>query len=96
MGVSIDEEQMSSDHSAHSARRVEGCWFISWWPVRSLTRNQAITAMMLSDVLAGMPRGREREDRLWPHVEGWARELGLAGSTVLEWAGEAPAWRAGA
>lgn len=47
---------------------------MSWLPERTLTRNQAITAMVL-----GEAAGREPQpgDRIWPFAEEWAAELGL-------------------
>ena len=51
---------------------------MTWLPGRLLTRNEAITAMTIAetvgDVLGNEPRPSAR---LWPHVEGWAAELGI-------------------
>jgi hypothetical protein len=43
-------------------------WEVSWLPGRLLTRNDAITAMVLADVtgLGDM----HPQHRLWAHVEG--------------------------
>jgi hypothetical protein len=41
----------------------------------TLDRNQAITALTLSEVSARRPKPG---DRIWGHVEGWAAELGLS------------------
>ncbi|MCW2931847.1 MAG: hypothetical protein JWM19_2809, partial [Actinomycetia bacterium] len=48
---------------------------MSWLPGQLLDRNEAITAMVLAD-LAG-PDTVHDGHRLWPHVQGWAAELGL-------------------
>jgi hypothetical protein len=54
---------------------------VSWLPGRVLDRNSAITAMVLADQ-AGNDDLNERH-RLWPHIEGWAAELGLTGHDAV-------------
>ena len=54
---------------------------MSWLPGRVLDRNSAITAMVLADQ-AGVHDLNERH-RLWPHIEGWAAELGLTGPNAV-------------
>ena len=52
-------------------------WEVSWLPGQTLDRNTAITAMILADTAA---KDDLREGhRLWPHIQGWAAELGLTG-----------------
>jgi hypothetical protein len=91
MALTILDEAMSSDRSAHTARAVPGTrhrWEVSWLPGRHLDRNSAITAMMLADTVG--PGDVRAGHRLWPHVEGWAAELGLTGPDVLAQAGDPP------
>jgi hypothetical protein len=93
MGLTILDDGMSSDRTAHTARRVPGeahGWEVSWLPGRVLDRNSAITAMVLADVTADgdVTAGH----RLWIHVEGWAAELGLTAPDVLTQISSPPGW----
>ncbi len=77
MTLTITGTTMTSDHAAHTAQETSGRngWEVSWLPGQTLDRNTAITAMTLADVVskAGIDEGH----RLWPHIQGWAAELGL-------------------
>ena len=55
----------------HDVDDGPGVWAVSGQPGRLLTRNQAITAMVLAERLAG---GYGDDD---PFVIGWRQELGL-------------------
>lgn len=77
MSIEISEDQMACVATGHTAHRGEAGWQVSWLPGRTLTRNQATTAMVLGEV-AG--RGPQPGDRVWPFAEGWAAELGLPGA----------------
>jgi hypothetical protein len=84
MALKILDDSMSSDRSPHTARLLPGAqhtWEVSWLPCRHLNRNEAITAMVLADVTVDgdMRPGH----RLWPHVGGWAAELGMTASDAL-------------
>ena len=84
MTLTINDTTMTSDQTAHTARQAPGSqhlWQVSWLPGRALDRNSAITAMVLADQ-AGEHDLNERH-RLWPHIEGWAAELGLTGSDAV-------------
>jgi hypothetical protein len=84
MTLTINDDSMSSDRTGHTARPVPGhrqAWVVSWLPGHHLDRNSAITAMVIADVSG--PGGLDRGHRLWPHVEGWAAELGLTARTAL-------------
>lgn len=84
MALTILDDNMSSDRTPHTARLVPGeghVWEVSWLPGRHLDRNSTITAMMLADVTG--PGGMHAGHRLWPHVEGWAAELGLTAPGAL-------------
>ena len=71
-------DAMTSDHTRHTARPVPGAihtWEVTWLPGRHLSRDEAVTAMVLADVTA---RQYVTERHwVWHHVEGWAAELGL-------------------
>jgi hypothetical protein len=91
MTLTILDDVISSDRTAHSARVLPGptrLWEVSWLSGRSLDRNAAITAMVLADVTGSgdMHPGH----RLWIHVEGWAAELGLTAPDVLTRTTRAP------
>jgi len=74
MALRITESSITSDGTAHTARISPDGWQVSWLPGRTLTRNQAVSALMLTQEAS---RGIEQGDRLWPHVTVWAGELGL-------------------
>ena len=79
MTLTIHDTTMTSDQTAHTARQspTRDGWEVSWLPGQTLDRNTAITAMILADVVgkADLHEGH----RLWPHIQGWAEELGLTG-----------------
>jgi hypothetical protein len=58
-------------YSSHAAPDGQGAWIVSYLPSRLLSRNQAITAMVLAERLAA---GYGDDDLF---VIGWREELGL-------------------
>ena len=72
MNIKITDEAMTSDTTPHSTRPDGHGWAVTWLPGRVLTRNQAITAMMLAETVAGHHTGQR-----WPFIESWANELGI-------------------
>jgi hypothetical protein len=92
MTLTINDATMTSDQSAHTARLAPGQehrWEVSWLPGQALDRNTAITAMALAD-LAAEDDLREGH-RLWPHIQGWANELGLTAPDAITRATQPPA-----
>jgi hypothetical protein len=84
MTITINDTTMTTDQNPHTARLAPGgdrAWEVSWLPGEVLNRNSAITAMVLADT-ARTPELHEGH-RLWPHIEGWAAELGLTGSDAI-------------
>ena len=83
MTLTINDTTMTSDQSPHSARHApsRNGWEVSWLLGRTLDRNTAITAMVMADTTAD-ERVREGH-RLWPHIQGWAQELGLTASDAI-------------
>jgi hypothetical protein len=80
-----------NDQNPHTARLAPGgghAWEVSWLPGEVLNRNSAITAMVLADT-TGTPDLHEGH-RLWPHIEGWAAELGMTGSDAITLASQPP------
>jgi hypothetical protein len=84
MTLTINDDHISGEHTPHTARRPPGhehAWEVSWLPGRLLDRNGAVTAMILADI-AGLGTSYPG-DRRWPHIEGWAAELGLTAPDAL-------------
>jgi hypothetical protein len=84
MTLTIKEATMTSDRTAHTARQAPGRehrWEVSWLPGQLLDRNTAITAMTLADLAA--EDDLHDGHRLWPHIQGWAQELGLTASDAI-------------
>jgi len=91
MTLTINDTTMTSDQNPHTARHAPGRphqWEVSWLPGQVLDRNTAITAMILAD-LTGEGDLHEGH-RLWPHIEGWAAEVGLTGPDAIARASEPP------
>jgi hypothetical protein len=91
MALIINDTDMTSDQSPHTARQVPGNrhgWEVSWLPGQVLDRNTAITAMTLADIAAtgDIPPGH----RLWPVVESWSAEVGLTGHDAIAQASQPP------
>ena len=91
MAVTINDTTMTSDQTAHTARPAPGRqheWEVSWLPGQALDRNTAITAMILADITA--KQDLHEGHRLWPHIQGWAEELGLTAPDAIAQASEPP------
>lgn len=75
---------MTSDATRHYATRIDAeadSWESSWLPGRLLTRNQAMTAMVLAETVA--TSDLHSNDPKWAHVENWAKELDLTGPDAV-------------
>jgi hypothetical protein len=81
--LTINDTTMSSDQTAHTARQAadRNGWEVSWLPGQTLDRNTAITAMVLADTTGD--RDVREDHRLWPHIQGWAEELGLTAPDAI-------------
>ena len=90
MTLTIHDTTMTSDQTAHAARHApsRNGWDVSWLPGRTLDRNSAITAMILADTAAD--KNVREGHRLWPHIQGWAVELGLTGPEAVAAASPPP------
>ena len=90
MTLTIHDTTMTSDQTAHAARHApsRNGWEVSWLPGRTLDRNTAITAMILADTAAD--KNVREGHRLWPHIQGWAAELGLTGPEAVAAASPPP------
>ncbi|MBF6329332.1 hypothetical protein IU452_12470 [Nocardia transvalensis] len=66
---------MTSDMTQHIARCVGGDrWVVSWLPGRTLTGQQAVTAMTIASTVADQEELTEAE---WTMLDNMALELGL-------------------
>jgi hypothetical protein len=91
MTLTINDTTMTSDQTLHTARQAPGgpyLWEVSWLPGQTMDRNTAITAMILADHAATDPRPGHR---IWPHLQGWAAELGLTAPDAMALASRPPA-----
>jgi hypothetical protein len=91
MTLTITGTAITSDRSPRTARQAPGRPHQregSWLPGQALDRNTAITAMLLAGI-AGQGNLHEGH-RLWPHIEGWAAELGLTGPDAIARASQPP------
>jgi hypothetical protein len=77
MATKITDQAMTSDETGHTATATADGWAVSWLPGRTLTHSQSITAMTIAESVDAAldPYALER---VWPHVAGWAAELGLS------------------
>jgi len=90
MTLTINDTNMTSDQTAHTARHApdRNGWKVSWLPSQTLDRNTAITAMVLADLTA--EQDLHEGHRLWPHIEGWAAELGMTASEAITYVSQLP------
>jgi hypothetical protein len=73
---------MTSPATPHTATATGDGWQVSWLPGRTLTRNQATTAMVIANIVGG--RGVSlSDDPTWPFLDNWAAELGLSGPDAV-------------
>jgi hypothetical protein len=95
MALTINDRTMTSDRTHHTARLAPGeqhRWEVSWLPGRRVTRNQAITAMTIAEE-SSPPEPR---NRLWPHIQGWAADLGMTAEQAMTRITAQPDWAAAA
>ena len=96
MALTITGRLIRSTDTRHTAVLVHfdagDAWRVSWLPGRLMDRNAAVSAMMIAQAAGA---GLEPGDRRWPHIDGWAAELGLAGPDAVVRASEPPETEAG-
>jgi hypothetical protein len=86
---------MSSDATRHTAKRTGDGWSVTWLPGRVLTHSQAITALTIAESVDAA-LDPYSETRVWPHVAGWAAELGLSDVDAVAEASLPPEFHAAA
>jgi hypothetical protein len=78
MSIKISDTEMTSDVTRHTATGTNDGWTVTWLPGRTLTENEAITAMKVAEMV--IERAHILADpssKLWWHMDGWAAELGV-------------------
>jgi hypothetical protein len=69
MPLTITGTTMRSTSTPRTASTTrDGGWSVSWLPERTLTRDQAISAMTIAETASP---GLEPGDHRWPHVDSW-------------------------
>jgi hypothetical protein len=87
---------MTSDQTRHTATAwpvpdEPTLWTVTWLPGRNLTRDQAVTAMTIAEMVverAGILA--DSSSKLWWHMDGWAAELGITGPQAVAGASMSP------
>lgn len=82
MATTITDTEMISDQTRHTARTTESGWAVTWLPGRTLTQNQAVTAMTIAESI-NAALDPDTHKRMWSHVAGWAAELGLSAADAI-------------
>jgi hypothetical protein len=83
--VRISGTEMTSEQTRHTARAAAGGgWAVSWLPGRTLTQNQAVTAMTIAEaVVVHAGELADSLSRWWLHIDRWAAELGITGPEAV-------------
>jgi hypothetical protein len=91
MAIKITDAEMTSDDTRHAAKATEDGWAVSWLPGRSLTQNQAVTAMTVAEaVIVHADELTDTASRWWLHIGQWATELGISGTYAVAEASLSP------
>jgi hypothetical protein len=74
----------TSGHTAHAVdeHKPYGRWRVSWLAGRTVSYNQATTALVLAEHVTAGATGPEH--RHWPHITGWAAELDLTPAEAVD------------
>lgn len=97
MTLTITDQVMRSLDTPHTAYPYppaeDGDWYVTFLPGSALTRDQAITAMRIAELVGQIPADAGPEaysPRFWALVDAWAPELGLSGRDAVARASEPP------
>jgi hypothetical protein len=74
MTLTITDTHMTSDDCPNVAELRGGRWSVTGYPGRTFDRNQAITSMLLAELLAQRPFPEDRTELL---ATSWRAELGI-------------------
>jgi hypothetical protein len=96
--LTISDTDMTSDQTRHTAKLVKlpspltgYSWQVTWLPGQHLTRDQAITALTIAEMV--IERAHilaDPESKLWWHMDGWAEELRLSRADAVAMASMPP------
>ncbi|MCK2221919.1 hypothetical protein MF672_050145 [Actinomadura sp. ATCC 31491] len=75
MTLLITDTHMTSDDCPNVAELQDGRWTVTGYPGRTFDRNQAITAMLLAELLTQRPFPADRIELL---AASWRTELGIS------------------
>jgi hypothetical protein len=84
LAIKFSPDTMTCGASSHTAHQDDaGTWAVSYLPGRVFTRSEAITALNIAEAAVTIDAATGEGDgatwdRLWPHVAGWADELGIS------------------
>lgn len=105
MTLRITDDLITSPDTPHQAARITGTrWAVTWLRRdQHITRNQAITAMTIASTAAATEAQRggpvvtasgpaDRRDPIYAHLNSWASELGLDGTSAVLMTRESPGW----
>jgi hypothetical protein len=90
MALTITGNLMSSTDTRHTARLTESGWAVTRLTGKVPSRDEAITAMTIADVVGRDRHNLTASDPLWPHIDGWAAELGMSGPDAAARASRVP------
>ena len=93
MALTITDRIVRSADTAHTARRCDDGWAVTWLPGRNLTRTQAVAAMEIAEAVGQIAAdaGPGAYDRwFWAYVDGSAAPLGLTGPDAVARVSEPP------
>jgi len=99
MAMNITDAKMSSDVTGHTATEWPApadatgasIWSVTWLPGRALTRDQAITAMTIAEVVKVHVDDPADKDSGWRlQIDQWASELGITGPRAVAEASLSP------
>ena len=88
MQLTITDSYMRGTGTRHSAKLTADGWEVTWLPGRALTRNQAITAMTIADIVATCDM--MSDSPMWPFIDSWAEELDMSSLQAVVWSSESP------
>jgi hypothetical protein len=94
MGLTSLPDGITSDGTTHTARPaadIKYLWEASWLPGRRVTRDDAVTAMPLADLVGPDTNSGHR---LWARMEAGVRELGVSAPEALDRLAVPPRWAA--
>lgn len=82
--MKISNDVITSTITTHTATRIPRGWVVTWLGDRTVTGNQAVTAMLLAELAELLDQLDGPAKQEWARVHAWAAELGLTGVDAVE------------